>query len=58
MATATEHQQRLRHHLEDAVQALKDAQNALAGQPPGLPPGRRQPRRPRNRRPARQRQGP
>ena len=34
MATATEHQQRLRHHLEDAVRLLKDAQNALAEQPP------------------------
>ena len=34
MATATEHQQRLRHHLEDAVRILKDAQNALAAQPP------------------------
>ena len=34
MATATEHQQRLRHHLEDAVRILKDVQNALAGQPP------------------------
>ena len=34
MATMQEHRQRLDHHLEDAVRLLKDAQNALAEQPP------------------------